>query len=292
MACERWCGDGGQRFPRKMKQPIACRKPGKENRTLKWTHIPRPFARLPTVPGPCPVPGLHCPEGRRPETEAIFRPAFPPSSTPPPGFVHTPPACPPELVGGRASQRIGSETGGRGHPQRPAFVQRPPTLPASPHPLHPGWPSTTDASLARPTYGWILGEYSWLLPSGIDQPAFGRKSCQQCPGQPQRRVAIDTLLSGSSSKGTLRRGSEGGENATAGCRRTDAVDQRHLPLQSDPCAAEYLVNMPGVTCELLCSGLGRQFLPISMERYLPFGGQRRPRHGRPRGPCQRQRRGR
>ena len=26
-------------------------------------------------------------------------------------------------------------------------------------------------------------------------------------------------------------------DATAGCRRTDAVDQRHLPLQSDPCAA-------------------------------------------------------
>jgi hypothetical protein len=49
MACERWCGDGGQRCPRKT-EAIACRKPREENRNVEWTHIPRPFAHLPTVP--------------------------------------------------------------------------------------------------------------------------------------------------------------------------------------------------------------------------------------------------
>lgn len=209
MACERWCGDDGQRF---LLEAIACRMEARESRNIDelWTRIPRPLPVCP--PAHVPRRGSCAEVARKQKQFSLLRPVFPSPTPPPPPrpiLTHHQPTrfhphptnfVPLELVEGRASQRIGSETSG-GQSSAPGVcstTSHRATLLASPPPPHgtqPWWPSITDTSLiTRPTIG-ALGECSRPFLLGIDQPAFGRNLFSKVRvSHGQRRVVIAALL--------------------------------------------------------------------------------------------------
>jgi hypothetical protein len=119
-------------FHGKWKQSCAG-SPERKTGTLKWTHIPTPV--LPTSLG----------STARPEDQLFLHLSWDTTTTealasilthhkPTMFHPHTTSLSPQSSLEDALASALVARTGGRGHPQCQAFVQRHPTLPASPHP--------------------------------------------------------------------------------------------------------------------------------------------------------------